>query len=138
MTNKTKLIIIISLLITVVIIFRRTDLWTRIKRLFLKKYVNYDCKPDSLRVDDDRKQYLEALASKIYSDIYNTSVLFGHDCDVYEEANALCDEELIYVAQHYRKSLTRGISIKSDLETQFTLACDFDIFIAHLSKVGEI
>lgn len=138
MSNRTKLILILLIVLVAYIIARRLDLFTKIRRLFIKKYINYDCIPnESGRVSDDRKQFLESVASKIYSDIYNTPYT-GHDCTLYESAYDLCDEELQYVAQHYRKALSRGSSIVQDLGEEFTLVCDFDIFIARLQKIGEI
>lgn len=137
MSNRTKLILIILILIVLVIIIRRTDLLTRIRRLFVKPYINYNCTP-GMRVDPQRYPYLEGLASRLYSDLYDTPVLTGHDCSLYEEANALCDEELQYLAKHYRTALTRGPSLATDIAEDYSLLCQFDLFIAHLTKIGEI
>lgn len=137
LSARTKMILIIVGIIVLIIIVKRTDLITRIRRLFTRRYINYDCTPTNAKVSDSRIAYLEGIASQIYDDIYNTPYT-GHNCTLYQTANALCDEELVYVAQHYRKALSRGTSIVQDLQGQWTFFCDFDTFIAHLQKVGEI
>ena len=139
LSPRAKLILIIVLAIVLVVIVRRTNIIATIKRWFTPRYIDYNCTPASAtgKVSPDRTAYLDSIAQKIYDDIYNTPYT-GHDCTLYQTANALCDEELVYVAEQYRKALSRGTSIVQDLQTQWTLLCDFDIFIAHLQKVGEI
>lgn len=140
MSAKMKFIVIILVIIAIIVIARKTDLINRIKRLFEPRYIDYNCNPTGGtkdgRVSNSRIPYLNSMAQQIYDDIHNTPYS-GHNCSIYEEANLLCDEELAYVAQQYRKALTRGTSIYSDLDTQWTIVCDFDTLRAHLAKVGE-
>lgn len=136
--GRVKLIIIIVALLVLWYVIKQFDLINRIKRLFEPRFIDYSCNPTggSFRISNDRINYLNGVAQKIYDDIYNTPYS-GHNCNIYIEANQLCDEELAYVGQQYRKALTRGISIWTDLGQEYTLSCDFDTLRAHLSKVGE-
>lgn len=137
-SGRTRLVIIIIVAIILYYVIKQFDLINRIKRLFEPRFIDYSCNPTggTMKIADNRIAYLNNVAQRIYDDIYNTPYT-GHDCKLYTEANQLCDEELAYVAQQYRKALTRGLSIYTDLDSQWTIACDFDSLRAHLSKVGE-
>lgn len=119
------------------IIIRRTQLISNIRRLFTVRHIDYNCTPAGSKLTAQRQQYLDGLAAQLYSDIYNTPYT-GHNCTLYDTVNALCDEEVAYIGKHYRTELTRGNSLVSDMSTQWTVLCDFDSLTAHLQKVGEI
>lgn len=136
--DKTKWIFILVIVGIFFIVSRKADWAGKIDQaLFSPTDIDHSC--GDAKVSEDRKTFLKDMAGRIYTDIYNTP-LFGHDCSVYTEANALCDEELIYVADYYKKYLTSGVSIYSNLSGwngEYTLFCDFDTLKAHLSRIGQ-
>lgn len=137
-SNKSKWTIIVVLGLVIFIIMRKADWAGKIDQaLFAPRDIDHDC--GDVKVSEDRKDYLKGVADQIYNDIYNTPIT-GHSCGIYTEANGLCDEELVYVAEYYKKYLTSGRSIYNDLsgwDGEYTIFCDFDSLKAHLSKIGQ-
>lgn len=58
------------------------------------------------------------IAQKIYNDIEDTPVT-GHDYEGYESALKLTDKELNFLADYYKKYLSGGRSLYSDIDSQY-------------------
>lgn len=134
--SQITLIIVFALIFWIVM--RKGDWTGKIDQaLFAPTDIDHSC--GEAKVSESRKDYLKDVASRLYDDIYDTS-WFGHDCSLYTEANGLCDEELVYVAEYYKKYLTSGTSIYNDLagwNGEFTVFCSFSPLMQHLSKIGQ-
>ncbi|MBN4061665.1 hypothetical protein JYU20_00525 [Bacteroidales bacterium AH-315-I05] len=86
-------------------------------------------------ITDKRKQELEDLASVAHSAIYSSTgnisipipipafgYISGGETDVEEvlnKINTLNDNELYYVANYYKKSLTKGNSLYKDIDDEW-------------------
>lgn len=81
---------------------------------------------------------LKGLAAQLHSDIYDTPIL-GHTTSLYVEANNLTDNELKFLAKYYRKQLTQGTYLYTDVDNEaFNIFTNVDsMLMAHLAKVGE-
>lgn len=135
---RTKLFVLLVIAIAIIFVMRRTDISGKVDQaLFAPKDIDHNCV--TARITDDRKKFLKDIAGRIYTDIYDTPGT-GHDCDLYTEANALCDEELEYVAVYYKQYLSNGVSIYNEWSGwngEYTLLCDIDAFKAHLARIGQ-
>lgn len=81
---------------------------------------------------------LEQIAEQLYSDIYDTPVLTGHNSSPYLMALTLSDNDLKYLADHYKKYLTKGTSLFKDIDDEiYGLGVDYDSRLkARLTKIG--
>lgn len=126
-------------LLALVVFFIVRRNWWRVKALIAPRLINTE--NGKTTVTPSREPYLQALANKIHSDIYNTP-LSGHSEGIYKEADVLSDVELLYLSRYYKRSLTLGTSIYEDLSNEW-----FSIFGStydavnsltnHLAKIGE-
>lgn len=130
--NWKTILTIIVVIILVIIIYRN---WYKIKRLFQGR--DLDLEPgENLNISPERTKYLENLAILIYADIYDTPIT-GHKSSLYEEANALTDNELLFVSRYYKRQLSSGVWLYDDLEDE-VFASDVDTkLMTHLAKIGE-
>lgn len=130
--NWKTILTIIVVAILVIIIYRN---WYKIKRLFQSR--DLDLEPgENLNISPERTKYLENLASLIYTDIYDTP-FGGHTNKLYEEANALTDNELLFVSRYYKRQLSSGAWLYDDIDDEiFTTSVDTKL-MAHLAKIGE-
>ncbi len=81
---------------------------------------------------------LKALAALLHGDIYDTP-LSGHTHQLYIDANNLTDNQLKELSRYYRKQLTQGTYLYTDIDNEgFSLFTTVDsVLMAHLAKVGE-
>lgn len=121
----------IILAIIIFIIIRRNIY--KLKGKFAPRDINLEKEPS-----DERKTYLEGLARRLYTDIYDTPFFTGHDGGLYKEADALSDTELLYLSRFYKRYLTLGTSLKSDIDSQwYPFAGGVTELLTHLQKIGE-
>ncbi len=69
-------------------------------------------------ITDKRKGELEALADELYRVIYSTATETWR-YTVYEKANALNDNELLYLGKYYKQSKTGGTSLYRDIDDEW-------------------
>lgn len=128
--------IIIVIIVVIVAFFVIRNYLPQIKLYFQPK--NIDLQPgESVEISETRKRYLESLAGRVYADIYSTSTFTGHDDSVYIEANAVTDNELLYMAGYYKKYLSSGVSMWQDIDDEAYLIQSPTDLQQHLSKIGE-
>lgn len=130
--NWKTILTIVVILVLVVIIYRN---WYKIKRLWQSRDV--DLEPgENLNITAERTKYLENLASLIYTDLYDTPIS-GHKTNLYDQANALTDNELLYLSRYYKRQLSSGVWLYDDINDD-VFASDVDTkLMAHLAKIGE-
>lgn len=83
------------------------------------------------------KEYIERIAGDLYSDIYDTPFT-GHSYTPYIQALGLSDNDLKYLADHYKKYLTKGNSLFEDIDNEIFapgVSLDSDL-MARLTKIG--
>jgi len=88
-------------------------------------------------INEGRKK-LEDLSLKLYQDIYDTPIM-GHDPVPYITAtNSLSDNDLRYLADYYKKYLTKGTSLFVDMNDEvYPFGTDYDAkLISRLTKIG--
>lgn len=130
--NKYKWWIIAIILAIIIFIIVRRNIY-KLKGKFAPRDINLEKEPT-----DERKSYLEGLARRLYKDIYDTSFLTGHDGDLYKEADGLSDSELLYMSRFYKRYLTLGNSLDSDIQSQwYPFAGGVTELQSHLHKIGE-
>ena len=111
--------------------------WYKFERFFQR--TDIDLAPgETGNLTIDKKSDLKDLASRLYSDIYDTPIT-GHTTQLYKDANSLTDTELKYMAKYYRQHLTQGIYLYEDVNDEvFNIFTNVDSkLMAHLAKVGE-
>lgn len=74
--------------------------------------------PESV-ISDTRKEQIEEIAGKLYTDIYETAFWTGHDYAPYEKALSLFDNEIIYLAKYYKSHLSDGLTLWEDIDSQW-------------------
>lgn len=128
LTNKWFWIAI-SAIILVIILNRN---WYRITRLFQPS--NIVVEPDESKLTSERKTQLEAIARDLYNSIYGTS-----DNKAYDAALNLTDSELKYMSKYYRRSVTQGTWLYTDIDNEVFMPWnDRDTrLMAKLSEIGE-
>lgn len=83
------------------------------------------------------KEYIERIAGELYADIYDTPWT-GHSYTPYLQALGLSDNDLKYLADHYKKYLTKGTSLFVDIDDEVFApgqSLDSDL-MARLTKIG--
>lgn len=130
---------IIWTIVGLVVFFIARKNWWRVKALIQPRVINTE--NGKTTVSPGREPYLHQLADKIYQDIHDTPFT-GHTESLYKEANALSDVELLYLSRYYKRSLTSGDTIYSDLQNEWfaIFGSTYDAVNAlanHLSKIGE-
>lgn len=131
--------VIIWIIIGLVVFFVIRKNWWKIKSWIQPRDLNVE--GGQTTVEPSRKPYLDALAKKLYDDIYNTP-LTGHTEALYKEADVLSDVELLSLSRFYKRSLTQGVSLYEDINNErfspFGSTIDAaGSLMAHLSKIGE-
>lgn len=130
---------ILWIVISLVVFFIARRNWWRVKALIQPRLINTE--NGQTKVEPSREPYLQSLANKLHSDIYNTP-LTGHTTSIYKEADVLSDVELLSLSRFYKRSLTTGTSLYEDLSNEwfsiFSDALDASRSLSnHLSKIGE-
>ncbi len=87
---------------------------------------------------DAKEAYLKSLAQLLHSDIYDTPIT-GHNSDLYIETNGLSDTELRFMSEYYRKYITKGEYLATDIDNEiYSPFTNIDsLIMARLAKVGE-
>ncbi len=144
--------IIIAIIVAILLFFVIRKYWSQISKLFQKSDIDFEEgegliipeKPADIvakygaDADFKSQQELKQLATDLYSDIYDTPYS-GHIHSLYSSATHLTDNELRFLAKYYRKSLTHGTYLFTDVDNEgFVPWTNVDtLLMAHLSKVGE-
>lgn len=130
--NRRFWIIVIAIVL-LVMTYRN---WDRIIRFFQKRDIDFE-PGEGINISDIRKKQIQSIAERIYNDIYDTPFI-GHNISPYEDALALTDNELLFLSTYYRKSLTRGTSLKDDIQSEvYTFTDVNNKLIQRLNKIGE-
>jgi len=112
--------------------------WDKIRTLFQPADIDLE-EGESKTISKSRKAELKDFASELYQAIYATqNVGVDYREDKFIEATDLSDNELRFVSKHYRKSLTKGNWLYTDVddETMPFSSVDEEL-MSRLSKVGE-
>lgn len=130
-----KWILVVIVIIVVYYAIRRN--WYTIKFWFQPRDI--DVAPgETTNISSSNEMQLKNLAQRIYTDIYDTPFWGGHNYSVYEEAMALSDSELLFMAKFYRTKLTRGVTLYDDMNNEVYVFTDLDTALkSRLSKIGE-
>ncbi len=144
-----KIIIIIVALLIVFYLYRKYS--SRIQNLFQTKDIN----PEQITLPSgevitvntaadlpqSQKILLEGLAARLKKDIYGLNFLGFRDTEVYAEVAVLSDVEIDYIADHYKRYLTKGPSLYEDMsEENYSLFQDnegFKNLLIKLEKTGN-
>jgi len=128
LSNKWFWIAIITIILIVVL----NRNWYKIKRLFQPSTLHSE--PNEGPLTEDRQQELESIASALYNSIYGS-----HDNEAYERALNLTDTELKYMSKFYRRQITQGNWLYTDIDDEiFSPWNDRDKrLMAKLAAIGE-
>jgi len=137
---KYKRQIIIGLLIlTILIIIRRN--WYKIGQFFKPKAPSLidDEGQGSTPLTQEQLNKIYGIAGKLYNDIYETGWT-GHTYEPYGLALTLTDRELLELARYYKRNLSNGNSLYSDIGSQIYVWSDGTPAELRnkLSKIGEL
>lgn len=135
--NKKVVYAIIAIIVAFLLYLIIRKYWQQIALFFQPADIDWE-PGESKVIPQARKAELKGLAADLYSDIYDTPTS-GHTNSLYIEADNLSDNELQWMAEYYRKQLTQGVYLYTDVDNEwFGLAYNFDTkLMAHLAKVGE-
>jgi hypothetical protein len=107
----------IGLFAIVAIIYISSNTY-RLKRLFQGKNVDLE-EGESKGLTEAKKNKIEKIGEEIKLDIYDTSWL-GHNYTPYEKALDMTDQEIVYLAEHYKSYLSeKGNSLYDDIDSQY-------------------
>lgn len=132
--NNWKWILLLVIALILILYIRRN--WYKFSHLFTPR--NIDLEPgESEVISEQRKRQIESIAQKLFTDIYNTPYS-GHNGDVYKEALSLTDNELLYLAKFYKRSVSGGNTLYADIDSQWYVWIDSPTtLMARLNKIGE-
>lgn len=143
--------IIIIVILAIIIIWAVNHFKDQLKSLFQSRKVDYQEGENALNQGyniSKGKQYIQNIASEIYSDIYDTPVepswigvpYAKHDLTPYKLALQLSDSDLLYLADYYDKYITKGTSLFKDMDSEYYIG-DVSSYAndlkARLSKIGK-
>lgn len=87
---------------------------------------------------DQRKVALQLIATNLHKDIYETPWT-GHDYTPYAAALKLYDDELKYLADYYKIHLAQGVSLHTDISSQwYPFGDEPAALLSKLSGLGKI
>jgi len=118
------------LIIVLIIVLNRK--WYKIKRLFQPSTIHSE--PDEEPLTEDRQQKIESIATALYNSIYGS-----HDNEAYDRALNLTDTELKYMSRFYRRQITQGTWLYTDIDDEvFSPWNDRDKrLMTKLAAIGE-
>jgi hypothetical protein len=132
LSNKYTWIIIAI----IIILYLLNKNWYRIKSLWQPRDIDLET-GESLNIPQQRKLEIEAIARLLYTDIYDTPFT-GHTVSVYEQALTLTDNELLYLSKYYKRNLTQGSWLWTDINNEVFAFTDVNTKLQlRLSKIGE-
>ena len=131
--HNWKWIVLLLIAILLIAYIRRN--WYKFSQLFHPRDI--DLEPgETLEITPEREKYIESIAQRLYSDIYNTPWT-GHNGDIYEEALGLTDNELFYMTKFYKRSVSGGNSLAEDIQGELYPFTDSPTtLMARLNKIG--
>lgn len=94
---------------------------------------------DVLTRKEAKEKQLEFLADEIYKSIYASASYptFYRD-EVLEQINQVTDTELKYISKYYKKFLTQGVWLYTDIDSEFMPHTSIDeTVMSRLSKIGQ-
>lgn len=108
--------------------------WWKVEEMFARP----DVSDPGESISNERKEDLKLLAQLIFEDLETT--FWITPTENIKTASQLTDVELLYLAKFYKKYITRGKSLRKDVdEEMFSLSDKTDVtLIARLSKLGEL
>ncbi len=111
--------------------------WHRIAPFFQSSDIELE-PGEPVKPPPAKEAEIKGLASQLYSDIYDTPIT-GHTTSLYIDANNLTDTQLKVLSKYYRKQLTQGTYLYTDVDDEvFAFWTSVDsVLMAHLAKVGE-
>jgi hypothetical protein len=83
-----------------------------------------------------RKEEMENLAQKLYTEIYGWGSWFNSDNDIYEEVYALNDQDLEFMAKYYKNYITRGNTLYEDITSEYVVSSINEQIAARLLALG--
>ncbi len=132
-TNKYFWYVLGALLVFLII----RKYWGKVERLFQPSDIELE-EGETGKLTASTESTLKTVAAGLYSDLYDTPIT-GHNLPFYKAVNDLSDTELKFLAKYYRKNLTQGVYLYSDIDDDwfpFTTNVD-SMLMAHLAKIGE-
>lgn len=125
----------IIVLIVVIVVLRKN--WYKVKHLLHPRDINFET-GENLVISEQRKDIIELLARNLYKDLYDTSAWGGHNTELYKQALALTDNELLYLSRFYKRYITNGNTLWEDIDDDyFPLTRVNTDLMARLAKIGE-
>lgn len=124
--------------IAIFLIWLISRYWDKIKTIFQPADIDYE-EGEPKTISKNRQKELKDFASELYEAIYATqNVGVTYRENRFVAANELSDNELRFVSKYYRKSLTKGAWLYTDIDNEVmpTTSVDENL-MAHLSKIGE-
>lgn len=121
------------ILLAIIVFFIARKQVPRIKRLF--QTADIDLEPGETGfISSDRKDELKIISQMMYDSIYGS-----HSNTAYDAALNLSDTELKYTSIYYRRFLTKGVYLFTDVDDEiFSPWNDRDVsLMRRLSKIGE-
>jgi len=112
--------------------------WHKIAPFFQPSDIEFE-PGEPAKVPPAKEAEIKGLAAQLLSDIYDTPVPTGHVHSLYIAANELTDNQLKELSKYYRKQLTQGTYLYTDVDNEaFAFWTNVDsVLMAHLAKVGE-
>lgn len=103
---------IVATVVVLVILYTVWKNWDKISRFMRRDRGRGDQQGS---VSDTRKAELEAMARRLYADIYS-SWWTSRDADIYTATVQLNDNELEYLARFYEQTVTSGVPLGRDID----------------------
>lgn len=133
---------ILGIILAIIIVLYLRRNWYKVRHIFQPRDIDIET-GESINISEQRKAQLETLARDLYDDIYDTPInylgIVSHTKELYTKADALSDNELLYLARYYKRYLANGNSLWMDIDDEYS--SPFDNYMtslqAHLSKIGE-
>lgn len=129
-----KLIVVVILILLIWLLWRKFGY--KFQQLTQARDIQLLPGEDSLLTSEQRSNAKD-IAQCIYNDIEDTPIT-GHDYDCYEQALALTDLELNFLADYYKKYLASGKTLYKDIDSQYYITSGGPAkLMARLAAIGK-
>ncbi len=123
----------IGLATLIVLLIIRAN-WQYLKAKFARSFGDFTGE----KISDSRQAVLNGFADNLHQSIH-TSVAWGDTVDALNNISGVNDDELRYIARYYKRALSRGTSLYTDLNNEWMPLTDIDEqILTRLSKIGEL
>jgi len=94
---------------------------------------------ETLTRKEAKEKQLKLLADEIYKSIYSSvSYPTFYRDEILEQINRITDTELEYLSKYYKKFLTQGVWLYTDIDNEFMPHTSIDeTIMSRLSKIGQ-